>query len=75
MIITQVKLENGTTLSLGDKILVEFKPLINDEEAAEPVSKEIIVDSFRPYEDGSNDVWIVSNENEVFSDSNFVKQL
>ena len=76
MIITHVKLENGTNLALGDSILVEYKPIIDDEEAKEPITKEITIGAFKPYEDGSGDVWIVSlNGNEVFADSNFVKQI
>jgi hypothetical protein len=71
MKITQVQLENSTILSLGDNIVVEYKPVINDEESVTPVTEEITISSFKPFDDGSNDVWIISESGEVFAEENF----
>lgn len=75
MKITQVQLENGKTLNLGDRIVVEYKPLIGDEEAKEPIQEPITVAQFKPYQDESGDVWIVSEAGEVFAESNYVKHV
>ena len=62
-----------TTLSLGDKIVVEFKPLLNDEEQPSE-TKEITIREFRPYDDSSNDIWMVDENGEVYADENFVSK-
>lgn len=60
----------GVTLSIGDKIVVEFKPVIDDEEG-EAITKEITIKKFKPFEDQSEDVWIVGDDDEVYADENF----
>jgi len=62
---------NGITLSVGDTIKVKFKPLEGDNELPE-VEKNIEIASFRPYEDTSEDIWIVDKDGEIFADENFV---
>ena len=69
MKITEVMCK-GVILSIGDKIVVNFKPIVNDEEG-EAVSKEININSFKPYDDSSGDIWIVDDDSEVYADENF----
>jgi len=61
---------NGIVLSIGDKIVVSFKPIIDGEEIA-AITKEITINSFKPYDDSSEDIWIVDKDGEVYADENF----
>lgn len=69
MTITKV-ICNGVSLSIGDRILVEFKPIVDDEET-QAVTKEITITSFKPFDDSSEDVWIVGDDGELYADENF----
>jgi hypothetical protein len=64
---------NESNLSIGDKILVKYKPLDKEGEEMPEIQKEITIAKFKPYEDESEQVWIVDQDGEVFAEENFVK--
>ncbi len=75
MKIIQVQLKTGQILSLGDKIIVEYKPLVGkegeEEESETPVIKEITIGAFRPFDDESEEIWIVDQNGQIYSESDY----
>ena len=71
MIISQLKLTNGPTLSLGDKIVVVYKPVIGDEESKNSITKQITIHAFKPVDDGSGEVFMVDEKLDAYFEDNF----
>jgi len=62
---------NGETLRIGDKIVVEYKEILDDDIEGSTIEKEIIIDRFKPFDDSSEDIWIVDKYGELYADENF----
>jgi hypothetical protein len=70
MKITQVTCK-GIILSIGDKIEVNYKEILDNGEEGTDVTKEIAILGFAPLDDGSGNIWIVDKDGEVYADENF----
>jgi hypothetical protein len=73
MKITQVQCKD-VVLSIGDTVLVKFKPLDGEDELPER-DKIIKIAAFKPYEDGSDDIWMIDANGEIYADENFVSMV
>lgn len=75
MKIVRVLTSNKLSLHLGDRIIVRFFNIVNDEEDKQnPVTKYIFIEAFEPTEDGSL-IKIIGDDGEAYYDDNIVDKI